>query len=789
MPRFNFVSGSYTAQSGSIADSEAINLFAETNEDGPPAVSGTGYGGTYSTALKSYLGTPGLKVFAALPAGPVRGQIAANGRQFCIADTQLYETFADGTFKDWGYVFTDGKGVSMAFNSIQILIVSALHAYCFTLTADTWQANKLYAIGALIADDAGHIQKATSVGWMPSTDYAVGAQIVDPNGNVQQAAQAQWVAATVYAIDAEIVDAAGHIQKASAAQWKAGTSYLPGTQIVDSNKNIQSATAATWVANITYVLGYQIVDSNGNIQKVTTSGTSGVTQPVWAMAGTTADGTGTLVWTYQGSSGGSAGTSGATTPNWTTTVTLDSSPLFWTYVGASGGNAGTSGAVIPIFNDAGGTITDSGTLQWTDKGLAADAGTSGTTTPSFLSAGSTPDSGTLVWIFQAASNGNAGTSGAFQPVFDDAGGSVADGPDTLTWVDQGLRLLDVTPQLAGAPIRCDCTDTYFAVCFYHSNKYQISQVLDGTSWPGQLVNEVSVFADDITSLIVNHRELWIFGNKRTQPYQDTGSANIFDVIQGALIETGNGAPLSPCRADNSIFWVGQDERGALIAWRSNGYTPARVSTHAVEVWLSKQKRITELTSYAYQDRGHLFWVLYVPDSDCNWVYDVGESLWHKRAIWVNGSYEPHWSWNHSYCFGKNLVGDWKTGNLYELTFDALDDNGTSIRRLRRAPTVTNEKKWIFHSQLTIDFETGTAPQPPLVDGNGEPREPQAMLRWSDNRGKTWSNQHVRGLGFAGQYNTRVFWMRLGRSRERVYELTITDPISVAITDSYLETGN
>lgn len=789
MPRFGFVGSSYTTQSGSIADSEAINLFAETNEDGPPAVSGTGYGGTYSTALKSYLGTPGLKVFSTLPAGPVRGSIAVNGRMFVVADTGFYEVFEDGTFKNWGYVFTDGKGASLAFNSIQILIVSALHAYCFTLTADEWEANKVYAQGTLIADNNGHIQKATSVGWMPSTAYAVGAQIVDPNGNVQQAAQAQWAGATVYAIDAEIVDGNGHIQKASAAQWTPNTTYAPGAQIVDSNKNIQRAQAAVWVANLAYAVGYQIVDSNGNIQKVTTAGTSGVTQPTWAMSGTTVDGTGTLVWTYQASAGGSAGISGSSTPNWTTSITLDNSPLFWTYVGNSGGNAGTSGAIVPIFSLVGGTITDSGTLQWTDQGVASGAGTSGTTTPSFLFAGTTPDNGTLVWIFQASSDGNAGTSGGSQPVFDTNGGSVTDGPNTLTWVDQGLRLLDVTPQLAGGPIQCDCTDTYFVVGFYESNKYQISQFLDGTTWPGQLVNEVSVFADNITSIIVNHRELWIFGNKRTQPYQDTGSAAVFDVIQGALIETGCGATLSVCRADNSIFWIGQDERGALIVWRSNGYTPARVSTHAVEVWLSKQARVKELTSYAYQERGHLFWVLYVPDSDCTWIYDVGESMWHKRAAWVSGAYQPHWSWNHSYCFGKSLVGDWKTGNVYEMTCDALDDNGTDIRRLRRAPVIINEKKWIFHSQLTVDFQTGVGPQPPLTDGNGDPRQPQAALRWSDNKGATWSNQHVRELGFAGQYNTRVFWMRLGRSRNRVYELTITDPVVIAIVDAYLEVGN
>ncbi|MGH7593441.1 MAG: hypothetical protein ACRELE_06265, partial [Gemmatimonadales bacterium] len=171
-------------------------------------------------------------------------------------------------------------------------------------------------------------------------------------------------------------------------------------------------------------------------------------------------------------------------------------------------------------------------------------------------------------------------------------------------------LVDVTSQLAGVPLQCDCSDTFGIVSFRGSNEFQISQVLDFSTWPGQLVSEVSVFAENIASIIVNHRELWVLGTRRSQPYQDTGSTEAFDVIQGTLIEEGSAATFSVSRVDNSVFWIGQDERGAVVAWRSNGYTLSRISTHAVEVWLSRQANIAALVAYSYQDRGHLFWVLY-----------------------------------------------------------------------------------------------------------------------------------------------------------------------------------
>jgi hypothetical protein len=356
----------------------------------------------------------------------------------------------------------------------------------------------------------------------------------------------------------------------------------------------------------------------------------------------------------------------------------------------------------------------------------------------------------------------------------------------LTLADN--TMVEVTDLLAGTPVQAEYSDGYFIVTFANSNKFQMSDILDGTTWPGIQVNAVSVFPENITGIIVSHRELWVFGKHHAQPYQDTGSDEIFDVIPGALIDTGLVATFGMDLVDNTVFWISEDQRGARQAWRAAGYTPQRISTHAVETALSSYPSLTNLVSYAYQDGGHLFWVLYIPGTDCTWVYDVAEGLWHKRAEWVDAfaRWTPHRSWNHMYAFGKHLVGDWKTGNLYEMSLDYLDDNGTNIRRLRRAPILVDEMRWIYHNELVADFATGLGPQPPFTDGAGNPRPPQAMLRWSNDRGSTWSNEYIADCGFAGQYNTRVIWRRLGRSRYRVYELSVSDPCQWALIDAYLQ---
>jgi hypothetical protein len=350
-------------------------------------------------------------------------------------------------------------------------------------------------------------------------------------------------------------------------------------------------------------------------------------------------------------------------------------------------------------------------------------------------------------------------------------------------------LTEVTGQLEGIPQQVEYSDGYFIVSLGGTNKFQISNILDGTTWQGIFVNAVSVFPENIVSIKVNHRELWVFGSQHCQPYQDTGSSSIFDPIPGALMETGSAAILGPCLLDNSVFWIDESVRGGRSAWRANGYTPQRISTYAVETDLATYADISGMVTYAYQDQGHTFWTIYIPGAQWTWCYDVAEGIWHKRAAWNAGtaSFGPHKSWNHVYAWGMNLVGDWSTGNIYEMSTKYLDENGTDIRRLRRSPTIENEMDWIYHQELTVDFDTGLGLQPPLLDGDNAPRAPYAMLRWSDDRGKTWSNVHMIECGFAGQYDTRVVWRRLGRSRYRVYELSVTDPIPWVIVGANLKT--
>jgi hypothetical protein len=361
----------------------------------------------------------------------------------------------------------------------------------------------------------------------------------------------------------------------------------------------------------------------------------------------------------------------------------------------------------------------------------------------------------------------------------------------LTFVTNKFQFV-ATANFPQGPIAKICYGDGFFITFSKNTDYwQVSNPYDATTWPPLAIAQVSVFPENIIDMVVDHRYVWIFGQKKSQVYVDAGTPIFpYQVIPGALIEQGSIAQRSSAQLDNSIFLLGGDERGAGMVWRTSGYALTRISNHAIETaiqgYLNKGTKIDDAVAYSYQDQGHSFYVLYFPTANATWVYDVATSLWHKRLFWNAGSYIAHLSQCHAHAFKHHLVGDWNSGNVYSMSILNLTDNGSPIRRVRIAPTIATENQWIFYRSLQIDVETGLGPQPPLLDGNGNPRAPQLQLTWSKDGGHTWSSGALIDCGMAGQYTFRAIIRRLGRARTMTFQIVATDPIPWRLIDCFLD---
>ena len=329
-------------------------------------------------------------------------------------------------------------------------------------------------------------------------------------------------------------------------------------------------------------------------------------------------------------------------------------------------------------------------------------------------------------------------------------------------------------------------DGYFIFNQPDSQKFWVTSLLDGTSIAPLDFASAEGYPDDVVALIVDHLEIFLFGSTSVEVWYDAGTPDFpMARIQGAFMEVGCEAAYSVAKLDNSVFWLGSDARGRGIVYRANGYTPVRISTNAIEFAIQSYGNIADAIGYTYQQDGHPFYVLIFPSAQATWVYDVSTQLWHERAGFAQGQFTRHRS-NCQMSFNNEIVvGDYQDGRVYAFDLDVYADDGQIqrwLRSWRALPTGQNNLKRSAQHSLQLDCETGVG----LVTGQGS--DPQVMLRWSDDGGHTWSNEHWKSMGAIGNYGYRTFWRRLGMTekiRDRVYEVSGTDPVKIIVMGAEL----
>ena len=341
------------------------------------------------------------------------------------------------------------------------------------------------------------------------------------------------------------------------------------------------------------------------------------------------------------------------------------------------------------------------------------------------------------------------------------------------------------PDFPGA-VTVGYIDGYFVFNQPNSQLIWVTSLLDGTAIDPLEFASAEGSPDGVVGIVVDHREVWVFGTNSIEVWYDSGATDFpLQRIQGAFNEIGCAAAYSIAKMDNGLFWLGSDARGRGIVYRANGYTGQRISTHAVEWQIQQYGTLSDAIGYTYQQDGHAFYVLVFPQADTTWVYDVATQAWHERAGWINGSFVRHRG-NCQMAFNDQIiVGDYVNGNIYALDPDVYADNGEVqkwLRSWRALPTGQNNLKRTAHHSLQIDLESGVG----LNTGQGN--DPQVMLRWSDDGGHTWSNEHWVSIGKIGEYYKRAIFRRLGMTlklRDRVYELSMTDPVKTAVMGAEL----
>ena len=431
---------------------------------------------------------------------------------------------------------------------------------------------------------------------------------------------------------------------------------------------------------------------------------------------------------------------------------------------------------------------------------------------------------------------------------------IACNPDGFIYNTDTQAFAQITDEDFPGAVTVGYLDGYFVFNEPDSQRVWVTQLLDGLSIDPLDFASAEGSPDGLVSLIIDHREAWLFGTNSVEVWYNSGEADFpLTRIQGAYNEIGCIAPYSVAKMDNSVFWLGADARGQGIVYRADGYRGVRISTHAVEYAIQQYDNLADAVGYTYQQDGHTFYVLNFTDADTTWVFDAATGSWHERAAFRNGDFKRHRANNQARFNGKPNVGDFENGKIYQYSLNVYNDAGVTqkwLRSWRALPTGQNNLKRTAHHTLQIDCETGVGlngndyfdataeittesvedfdgydllledggkllledggdiklqvssklPGDPLLTETTDQilvidqvtvvgANPQLMLRWSDDGGHTWNGERQTSMGRIGAYGTRAIFRRLGMTtklRDRVYEISGTDPVKVAIMGAELE---
>lgn len=323
-------------------------------------------------------------------------------------------------------------------------------------------------------------------------------------------------------------------------------------------------------------------------------------------------------------------------------------------------------------------------------------------------------------------------------------------------------------------------DGYFIGYAPSTQKFYISSLYAGATWDALDFASAEGEPDFNVGTIVSHRELVVFGETSLEVFYNSGDPT-FPITrnQSGTGNVGCAATYSIAKIRDMVMWLGKDESGTGIVYRLNGYTAEPISTPDINYHIQAMSDISDAIAFTFQMEGNYFYVITFPTGDKTFVYNLTTNTWNEAANFKDGEFYRWEAQEYAFFAGKHLVCDYTEGKIYSMSLNVYA-NGSETRKWLRSWQDKVSDRNRRYNRLTLHGEMGVG----LISGQGS--DPQVMLRWSDDRGKTWSTEHWKTIGAMGEYGIQCKWNRLGMNRNsnscgRIWELSGTDPVKIVLT--------
>lgn len=346
------------------------------------------------------------------------------------------------------------------------------------------------------------------------------------------------------------------------------------------------------------------------------------------------------------------------------------------------------------------------------------------------------------------------------PVFNTLGGSFPNGARTIA-------------QVSG----------FFVAEQPSSQRFWVSNFGDGNTWGALSFASASAYSDNILAVDNLGGNLIIFSEQHMEFWQNAGlTPQPFVPILSATNEYGLAAIFSRAHVDQSICFLVQTREGQVQIGQLNGFRVDIVSTADLDYVMNQFTTVSDAVGLSYERGKHKFYQITFPTANRSFLLDCSTRLWSEVQTGPSIVPSRHWGHLSTYYAGSVIISDYATNQVYKMSDDVYTDNGQTIVREIVTRHVMSDFNRIRISLLYLDMETGVGLQ------TGQGSNPQIMLQYSKDNGRTWSAERWVSSGLVGQYLTRVLWRRFGSTRDATFKIRMTDPVKFVITEGALRTN-
>lgn len=321
-------------------------------------------------------------------------------------------------------------------------------------------------------------------------------------------------------------------------------------------------------------------------------------------------------------------------------------------------------------------------------------------------------------------------------------------------------------------------DGYLIANQIGTNTFYWSNVNDYNTWDGESYASTSGEVDEIVAMRVINRELYIFGKKTLEKWENDG-VTPFARVPGGYFEVGCLSPSLIVPFQDTIYFI--DDKRHLT--KISNESISRISTNIDRILDTLD--LTYASAMSLKFRGNWFLGFSFPESEKFLLFNLLTNDWSEIGYWDSERtrflYAQIYTSLYVPSTGDQLVAGNPLRELYsynglvsKLSSTASVDDWKLYRKTGHITHATNKRK--RSNELRIRCSCGNA-----ETGN-------LSIRWRDDGSSKWSNEHFLSLKEEGNTEFYLRLQRTGIYRSRQYELisSANSPIVIGEAEEDIE---